>query len=221
MTYIIAQPCEDLKDATCVQVCPVDCIHTTAESRQYYIDPEVCIECEQCALVCPVHAVYLDKELPEEWHRYIETDRAFFRGKKEGIMAVPVESAIEMIKAAHKKAGELNINVSVSIVDEAGRLIAMGKMDRALAMGVEFATNKAYTAAQFQLSTQLVAGMANQSALFINSVLVSSQGKMMPVGGGVPIVKDGVSVVGAIGVAGGTPDQDEECCRAAIAAVPV
>ena len=45
MTYIIAEPCVDLKDGACVDVCPVDCIYTTDEDNMYYINPDECIDC--------------------------------------------------------------------------------------------------------------------------------------------------------------------------------
>ncbi len=51
MTYVITEPCIDLKDATCVDVCPVDCIHTTDNDKQFYIDPAICIDCEACVFV--------------------------------------------------------------------------------------------------------------------------------------------------------------------------
>ena len=63
-TYVIAEPCIGVKNAICLEVCPVDCIHSTEEEDQYYIDPSVCIACEQCALVCPVEAIFLDIEVP-------------------------------------------------------------------------------------------------------------------------------------------------------------
>ena len=48
MTYIIAEPCVDVKDAACVDVCPVDCIYTNDEDNMYYIHPEECIDCAAC-----------------------------------------------------------------------------------------------------------------------------------------------------------------------------
>ena len=48
MTYIITEPCIGVKDASCVDVCPVDCIHTTDEDPMYYIDPDECIDCGAC-----------------------------------------------------------------------------------------------------------------------------------------------------------------------------
>jgi len=83
MAYIITEPCIGVKDATCVDVCPVDCIHTTDDAEQYYIDPEVCIDCEACVFVCPVDAIFYEDDVPEEQKRFIEVNRVFFAGKTE------------------------------------------------------------------------------------------------------------------------------------------
>ena len=52
MTYVICEPCVDVKDTACVDVCPVDCIHPTNDfpelfdvEKMLYIDPEECIDC--------------------------------------------------------------------------------------------------------------------------------------------------------------------------------
>ena len=45
MTYVISEPCVDVKDKSCVEVCPVDCIHETDDDRMLYIDPAECIDC--------------------------------------------------------------------------------------------------------------------------------------------------------------------------------
>jgi len=76
MTYIITEPCIGTKDAKCVTVCPVDCIHEGAD--QFYIDPEECIDCAACEHVCPVSAIYPDTELPEQWTGYLEKNRSHF-----------------------------------------------------------------------------------------------------------------------------------------------
>ncbi len=52
MTYVITEPCIGEKNGACVDVCPASCIHTTPDAPQNYIDPAICIECEQCVLVC-------------------------------------------------------------------------------------------------------------------------------------------------------------------------
>ena len=76
-SYVITDPCVGVKDGTCVEVCPVDCIETTPEEDQFYIDPALCIACEQCVLVCPVDAIYLAHEVPEEWRGSIEKNEEF------------------------------------------------------------------------------------------------------------------------------------------------
>lgn len=78
MTYIISEPCIGTKDGACVDVCPVDCIHTTEESNQFYIDPETCIDCGLCVDECPVQAIYAEEDLPEKWNKYIQINADWF-----------------------------------------------------------------------------------------------------------------------------------------------
>jgi ferredoxin len=213
MPYVITQPC--IKDGSCVEVCPVACIHTTPDAPQYYIDPEICIECEQCAVVCPVDAIFLDTDVPAQWREYIEINAAFFRQHKAAAGPVPVETALEMVRAAHRYAEQAGLAVSAVVVDEAGAPIAAGRMDGAAPTTAELAYYKAYTAAAFQVSTHELVPEARQP--WLRSLLVATRGRILPAGGGVPIL-DGVTVVGAIGVAGGPRDeQDVLCCRAALA----
>ncbi|WP_067904276.1 ferredoxin [Nocardia vaccinii] len=76
MTFVIGDPCVDIKDRNCVANCPVDCIYEGA--TKLYINPEECIECGACENVCPVSAIFLDiRALPEQ-EPHIEANRAFF-----------------------------------------------------------------------------------------------------------------------------------------------
>ncbi|QZA32115.1 4Fe-4S binding protein [Hydrogenibacillus sp. N12] len=77
MAYVITEPCIGTKDASCVEVCPVDCIHEGED--QYYIDPDVCIDCGACEAVCPVSAIYHEDFVPEEWKSYIQKNRDFYK----------------------------------------------------------------------------------------------------------------------------------------------
>jgi ferredoxin len=79
MTYVITEPCIGVKDASCVEVCPVDCIHSDDEAEQYFIDPEECIDCAACVELCPVDAIYADDQVPAEWARFTETNAAYFK----------------------------------------------------------------------------------------------------------------------------------------------
>jgi len=83
MTYVIMEPCITVKDATCVDVCPVDCIHTSDEDQQYYIDPDICIDCEACVFVCPVNAIAYEEDVPEEQKRFIQINRDYFAAKTD------------------------------------------------------------------------------------------------------------------------------------------
>ena len=83
MTYVITEPCITVKDASCVDVCPVDCIHTTDDNEQFYIDPEVCIDCEACVPACPVEAIFYEEDVPDEMKGFIEINSDYFKGKTE------------------------------------------------------------------------------------------------------------------------------------------
>jgi uncharacterized protein GlcG (DUF336 family) len=129
-------------------------------------------------------------------------------------MPIPGEKAIQMVREAHAQAAKLDIAVTAVVVDQSGRLIALGRMDRARPITVEIALNKAYTAASFQQPTRELAGVAEQ--LWFQSLVVSSNGRIMPGAGALPIVEGG-NVVGAVAVAGGTEDQDQRCAETALA----
>ncbi|HHU10118.1 MAG TPA: ferredoxin family protein [Intrasporangiaceae bacterium] len=76
MTYVIAQPCVDVKDRACVDECPVDCIYEG--SRSLYIHPDECVDCGACEPVCPVEAIYYEDDLPSQWSDYLTDNAAFF-----------------------------------------------------------------------------------------------------------------------------------------------
>jgi ferredoxin len=76
MPYVITEPCIGTKDASCVEVCPVDCIYEGDD--QYYIHPDECIDCGACEPECPVTAIFPDSDVPPEWTNYIEKNRVRF-----------------------------------------------------------------------------------------------------------------------------------------------
>ncbi|MGI8550535.1 MAG: 4Fe-4S dicluster domain-containing protein [Dehalococcoidia bacterium] len=79
MPYVITEPCIGVKDASCVDVCPVNCIYSTDEAEQYYIHPEECIDCAACEVACPVTAIFHEDDVPPEWHQYTEVNRDWTR----------------------------------------------------------------------------------------------------------------------------------------------
>lgn len=213
MPYVITNLCTN--DGSCVEVCPVACIHTMPGAAQFYIDPEVCIDCEQCEIVCPVDAIFKDVDIPAEHMASIDINATFFRHNKTAVDPVPFITAWAMIEAAHAYAQTLGSAVTAVIVDEAGAPIAVGRMDHAEPRSAELAFNKAYTAAAFHVSTAELVPQAQQP--WLRSLVILHHGHIMPVNGAVPII-NGVTIVGAIGVAGASrPEHDLLCCRAALA----
>ena len=79
MPYVITEPCIGTKDASCVDVCPVDCIHSTDDAPQYYINPDQCIDCAACEIACPVQAIANEYDVKPEWEKYIAINADFFR----------------------------------------------------------------------------------------------------------------------------------------------
>jgi NAD-dependent dihydropyrimidine dehydrogenase PreA subunit len=78
MTYVIAEPCVDVQDRSCVDVCPVDCIHESG--RMLVIDPEECIDCGACEPECPVEAIYPEDAVPDVWQDFVVITNAFGEG---------------------------------------------------------------------------------------------------------------------------------------------
>lgn len=84
MTFVITEPCISVKDGSCVEVCPVDCIHPTPDEPdfgtvdQLYIDPGVCIDCNVCVAVCPVDAIYGDRDVPEKWASFFQVNETYY-----------------------------------------------------------------------------------------------------------------------------------------------
>ena len=212
MTYVITSLCTN--DGACVEVCPVACIHTTPGAPQFYIDPDVCIDCEQCEIVCPVDAIFKDVDVPAEHAAAIDVNAAFFRKNKAVVGPVAFDVAWQMVQRAHAYARSVGARVTAAVVDEAGVPIAVGLMDGAAPWTAELALDKAHTAAAFHVATAELVGAARQP--WLRSLVHAHRGRILPAAGGLVIV-DGVSIIGAVAVAGAsTTEQDVLCCQAAL-----
>jgi NAD-dependent dihydropyrimidine dehydrogenase PreA subunit len=76
VTYIIAQPCVDLLDKSCIEECPVDCIYEG--ERMLYIHPDECVDCGACEPVCPVEAIFYEDDTPDQWKDFYKANVEFF-----------------------------------------------------------------------------------------------------------------------------------------------
>jgi ferredoxin len=90
MTYVITQPCIDVKDKSCVDVCPVSCIYLESDDvdRKLYIHPDECIDCGACEPECPVNAIFVDNAVPPEWTEFVDLDRRWNTGDADAKNAV-------------------------------------------------------------------------------------------------------------------------------------
>ncbi len=79
MAFIITEPCIGVKDASCVNVCPVDCIHTTDTAEMFFINPDECIDCAYCVSVCPVEAIFDEFTVPANQRPFILKNKQFFQ----------------------------------------------------------------------------------------------------------------------------------------------
>jgi NAD-dependent dihydropyrimidine dehydrogenase PreA subunit len=77
MTYVIGRACVDVMDKSCVQECPVDCIYEGA--RSLYINPDECVDCGACKLICRMEAIFYETDLPEDQQQHLADNAAFFR----------------------------------------------------------------------------------------------------------------------------------------------
>ena len=82
MAYVIAQPCIDVKDKSCVDVCPVSCIYVESDDldRKLFIHPDECIDCGACEPECPVNSIFEQSAVPPEWQEFADLDRRWTTG---------------------------------------------------------------------------------------------------------------------------------------------
>ncbi len=100
MTYVIAQPCLDVKDRACVDECPVDCIYEG--SRMLYIHPDECVDCGACEPVCPEEAIFYEDDVPADSQIFISINAEFFStiGSPGGALSTDVSNCDHPMVAA-------------------------------------------------------------------------------------------------------------------------
>jgi glc operon protein GlcG len=125
------------------------------------------------------------------------------------------ETALE---AAKKKAAAMGLKCNFAIVDDGGHLLAFARMDGARPASAATALSKAVSAATFRQATGAMPAKGEPDLLLSLSLQSASGGKITSLKGGVPIVVEG-QVIGAIGIGGGTGEQDVEVANAAVQAL--
>ena len=129
---------------------------------------------------------------------------------------VTLNDARNVIAAAEKKAIEIKQPMNIAIADAGGNLVAHVRMDGAWVGSIDISINKAFTARAFDVATKDLAKQAQPGGQFYG-IHVSNKGRVMVFAGGVPLKRNG-QVVGAIGVSGGSGEQDQAVAEAGAAA---
>jgi ferredoxin len=89
MAYVIAEPCIDHNDQSCIAVCPVDCITADPRvDRKFYIDPANCIDCGSCEQACPNGAIFRADALPAEWAGFAWVDETWYSDPQQARTAI-------------------------------------------------------------------------------------------------------------------------------------
>jgi glc operon protein GlcG len=129
-----------------------------------------------------------------------------------------LEMAEQAVRVAQARARELGTPMTVSVVDEGGRLVLCARGDGTGFFTPETSRAKAVAAAAFRRSTTELAELAAKGSAFWKTVPVILEGQALPTPGGAPVLRAG-RLIGAIGCGGGTGEQDQQCADAGAAAV--
>lgn len=82
MTFVISSACIDVKDMSCVEVCPVDCIYFKEIDRMCYVEPFECIDCGVCESACPVGAIFESDSVPGDVKDFIGINALWFEDEE-------------------------------------------------------------------------------------------------------------------------------------------
>jgi uncharacterized protein GlcG (DUF336 family) len=125
---------------------------------------------------------------------------------------VTLEAARHVIESARRAAQGIGVAMNIAVVDDGNNLVAFERMDGAWLGSIDIAQGKAYTARAFDMSTKDLAPLC-QPGEPLFGIHTSNNGRLIIFAGGIPLERDG-EVVGAIGVSGGSIDQDQEVAEA-------
>ncbi|MBX2861668.1 MAG: heme-binding protein [Vampirovibrio sp.] len=129
---------------------------------------------------------------------------------------ITLEDARKVIDAAEKKAVEIGQPMNIAVADAGGNLVAHVRMDDAWIGSIDISIKKAYTSRAFDIATKDLAQHSQSGEQFFG-IHASNSGKIMVFAGGIPLKRDG-KVIGAIGVSGGSGDQDHAVAEAGVKA---
>jgi glc operon protein GlcG len=130
-------------------------------------------------------------------------------------VVLTLDQARALIDAGEEEARSRDLHLSLAVVDAGGHIVAIGRMDDADWITPEVALGKAWTAAAYRAPSDAQGQKAKDLVAFAGSISAATRGRYTPQIGGLPLVIDGAPA-GAMGASGGTGQEDEDVCRAAI-----
>src|ERR1700733_3064927 len=153
---------------------------------------------------------------PEQSSCYRIVRGAVGKSKDRGTQ-MTLNDARRVIAAAEKKAAEIGQPMNIAVADGGGNLVSHVRMDGAWIGSIDISQKKAYTSRAFDIATKDLATHSQSGNQFFG-IHASNDGKVMIFAGGIPLKKEG-KVVGAIGVSGGSGEQDHAVAEAGAAAL--
>lgn len=132
------------------------------------------------------------------------------------VTEITLDDATEVVAAATERAEEMGVPMCIAVMDDGANLVAFHRMDGALLASIDIAQDKAYTAVSLEMDTETV-WEVSQPGESLYGLGETNDGRIVTFGGGIPLETDG-TVVGAVGVSGGSAEEDVTVASAAVEA---
>ncbi|MDG5759904.1 heme-binding protein [Natronococcus sp. A-GB1] len=126
-----------------------------------------------------------------------------------------LDTAKEIVDAAERRAAEIDVPMCIAVADEGGNLVAFHRMDGALLASIDIARNKAYSSVALEMETQTIQEVS-QPGESLYGLGTTNDGRIVTFGGGLPLEDDDGTVVGGVGVSGGSADEDVDVAEAGV-----
>jgi len=128
---------------------------------------------------------------------------------------VTLDVAKEVIAAAEEEAAAIDVPMCIAVMDDGANLVGFHRMDGALLGSVDIAQNKAYSSVSLKLDTEAI-HEASQPGESLYGIGNTNDGRIVTFGGGFPLETDDGTVVGGVGVSGGSVDEDMAVAQAGV-----
>jgi uncharacterized protein GlcG (DUF336 family) len=128
---------------------------------------------------------------------------------------ITLDIAKELIAAAEEKAAEIDVPMCIAVMNDGANLVGFHRMDDALLASIDISQNKAYSSVSLKLDTQTIQEVS-QPGESLYGLGNTNDGRIITFGGGFPLEDENGTVVGGIGVSGGSAEEDMDVAQAAV-----